>query len=161
MKWLPIVVAIVSLVACGGGCGSSDASSLTAPMPRPPANISGSYSATISASSTCATSLPTATRVLNYIANITQTGTAVQGHLLADVIWNSVTVIGTVSGETVNFSSFSLSENDTGGGIALVTTGTANVAADGSITGTLSGTYGTPSGQGCNAVNHRLQMVKR
>jgi hypothetical protein len=161
MKWLPIVVAIVSSVACGGGCGSSNASTLTAPAPGPPANIGGSYNATITASSTCSSSLPAATRVLNYIANITQTGTAVRGQLLANVIWNSVTIVGTVSGQTVNFSSFSFSENDTGGGVALVATGTANVAADGSIAGTLSGTYGTPPEAGCNAVNHQLEMVKR
>jgi hypothetical protein len=49
----------------------------------------------------------------------------------------------------------------TGGGVALATTGTAHVAADGSITGALSGTYHTPSGTSGNAVNHHLQMVRR
>jgi hypothetical protein len=116
---------------------------------------------TITASSTCSANLPSATRVLNYVANISQTGAAVQVTLLAHVIWNTVTVSGTVSGQTITFSNFSFSEITTGGGVALGTTGTANVAADGSITGTLSGTYLTPSGTNCNAVSHQIQMVKR
>ena len=128
---------------------------------RPPANIAGSYNATITASSTCAANLPAETRVLNYVANVAQTGTSVQVALLAHVIWNSVTVTGTVSGQTINFSSFSFSEITTAGGVALASTGTANVAADGSITGTLSGTYQTSSGTSCNAGNHQIQMVKR
>jgi hypothetical protein len=155
MKRLAIAMAIGSVMACGG-------SSPTAPTaPAPPANIAGSYNATIGASSTCSANLPVATRVLNYVANITQTGTAVQVQLLAHVIWNNVTVTGTVSGQTVTFSSFSFSENDTGGGVAVVATGTGNVAADGTITGTLSGTYGTPSGSNCNAGNHQMVLVKR
>jgi hypothetical protein len=77
------------------------------------------------------------------------------------VIFNSATITGTVSGQTITLSTFSFSEITTGGGVALVTTGTANVAADGSITGTLSGTYQTPSGTNCNAANHQIQMVKR
>ena len=117
--------------------------------------------ATITASSTCAANLPSETPVLNYVANVTQTGAAVQVQLLAHVIRNSVTVTGTVSGQTVTFSNFSFSEITTANGVALVATGTANVAADGSITGTLSGTYQTPSGTSCNAGNHQIQMVKR
>jgi hypothetical protein len=155
MKWVAIATAIASLVACGGG------SSPTAPTPAPPANIAGSYTATIGASSTCSANLPIETRVLHYVANVTQTGAAIQVELLAHVIWNTVTVTGTVSGQTINFSSFSFSEISTGGGVAMVATGTANVASDGTITGTLSGTYGTPSGSSCNAANHQMQMVKR
>ena len=45
--------------------------------------------------------------------------------------------------------------------MALVATGTATVAADGSITGTLSGADQTPSGTSGNAGNHQIQMVKR
>ena len=154
MTRLAIAMAIGSVMACSGG------STPTAPTPAN-ANIAGSYNATITASSTCSANLPSATRMLNYVANVTQTGAAVNVQLLAHVIWNNVTVSGTVSGQTINFSSFSFSENDTGGGIALVATGTGNVAADGTIAGTLSGTYGTPSGSNCNAGNHQVQMVKR
>ena len=154
MTWLAIAMAIGSVMACGG--------SPTAPTPSAtPANIAGSYSATIGASSTCSANLPPETRVLHYVANIAQTGAAVQVQLLAHVIWNSVTVTGTVSGQTITFSSFSFSENDTGGGVALVATGTGNVAADGTITGTLRGTYGTLSGSTCSAGNHQIAMVKR
>ena len=86
------------------------------------------------------------------------TGAAVQVQLLAG--GSTVTVSGTVSGQTVNFPSFSFSGVGRGAGVALVATGgNANVAADGSIAGTLSGTYQTPSGS-CNAANHQLQMVK-
>ena len=151
MKWLASAIAIGSLMACGGG-------SPTAPTP---ANIAGSYDATIGVSSTCSANLPPETRVLHYVANIAQTGAAVQVQLLAHVIWNNVTVNGTVSGQTINFSTFSFSENTTAGGVALASTGIANVAADGSITGTLSGTFQTPSGGNCNAVNHPMHMAKR
>jgi hypothetical protein len=153
MKRLAIAMAIGSLVGCGGG------SSPTAPTP--PANIAGSYDLSIGASSTCSANLPIETRVLHYVANVSQTGAAFNVQLLAHVIWNSAIITGTVSGQTVTFSTFSFSENDTGGGVALATTGTANVATDGLITGTLSGTYQTPSGSSCNAANHQLHMVKR
>ena len=158
MKWLAIATVIGSLVACGGRSGSTP----TAPTPPPTnANIAGSYDASIAPSSTCSANLPVDTRVLNYVANITQTGAAIQVQLLAHVIWNTVTVSGTVSGQTVNFSSFSFSEITTAGGVALAATGTASVAADGSILGTLSGTFQTPSGTNCNAVNHQVVLVRR
>ena len=162
MKWLPIAAVIGSFTACGGSGGRSPTAATPAPTPAPTnVNIAGSYNATITASSTCSANLPSETRVLTYVANVTQTDAAVSVQLLAHVIWNTVTVSGTVSGQAVNFSSFSFSEITTANGIALVATGTANVAADGSITGTLSGTYQTPSGTSCNAGNHQIQMVKR
>ncbi len=152
MKRLAIATAIGSLMACGGS------SSPTAPTN---ANIVGSYDLTITASSTCSANLPSETRVLKYVANITQTGAAFNLSLLGHVSFNSATTTGTVSGQTITFSTFSFNETTTGGGVALVTTGTANVAADGSIAGTLSGTYQTPSGANCNVSNHQVQMVKR
>ena len=157
MKRLAIAMAIGSLMACGAG------SSPTAPTSAPtaPANIAGSYDLSIGASSTCSANLPVDTRVLHYVANVSQTGAAFNVQLLAHVTWNNVVVTGTVSGQTITFSTFSFSENDTGGGVALATTGTANVAADGSITGTLSGTYQTPSGSICNAANHQFHMARR
>lgn len=155
MKWMTIAAVVGSLTACSGE------SSPTAPTPAPPANIAGSYTATITASSSCSANLPPATRMLIYLASISQTGAAVQVQLQAHVIWNNQAVGGTVSGQTINFSSFSFSEVSTAGGIALVATGTANVAADGSITGTLSGTYQAASGTSCNAVNHQIQMTRR
>jgi methenyltetrahydromethanopterin cyclohydrolase len=156
MKWPAVAMAIGSFMACGRG------SSPTAPtLAATPANIAGYYDASIGVSSTCSANLPAETRVLHYVANIIQTGAAVQLQLLAEVIWNTVTVTGTVSGQTVNFSSFSFSEISTAGGIALVATGTANIAPDGSITGTLSGTYQTPSGANCNAANHPFHLAKR
>jgi hypothetical protein len=153
---LAMAMAIGSAVACGG---ASDGSSPTAPTP--PANIAGSYDVSIGASSTCSANLPVDTRVLNYAANVSQTGAAFNVQLLAHVIWNSAVVTGTVSGQTLTFSTFSFSENDTGGGVAMATTGTANVGSDGLITGTLSGTYQTPSGSSCNAAHHQLHMAKR
>jgi hypothetical protein len=155
MKRLAIAAAIGSLMACGG-CGGG--SSPTAPAT--PANIAGPYGATITASSTCSANLPAAAWVLGFFATITQTGAAAQVQLVAHVAGApSATVSATVSGQTVNFPSFSLSEA-MGAGAALVASGNANVAADGSITGTLSGTYQTPSGSSCNSANHQLKMVK-
>jgi hypothetical protein len=163
MRRLAMAAAIGSLIACGGGSGESSPTAPTAAATPAPtnANIGGSYDVTLTASSTCSANLPSDTRVLKYVANVTQTGTAVQVQLLAHVIWNTVTVNGTVSGQTINFSTFSFSEITTANGIALASTGSANVGADGSITGTLSGTYQTPSGTNCNAGNHQIQMVKR
>jgi hypothetical protein len=155
MKRLATAVAIGSLLACSGG-----SSGPTAPTPpAAPANIAGPYEATVTASSTCSANLPSATRALQYSAEVLQTGTAVQVQLIAHGVVGTVTVSGTVSGQTVNFPSFSVSET-VGRGAALVASGNANVTADGSITGTLSGTYQTPSGLSCNAANHQLQMVK-
>ena len=154
MKRLAIAMAIGSLMAC------SDGSSPTAPTPpAPPANVAGPYNATITASSNCSANLPSETRVLNYAADVSQTGAAVQMQLVAHGVAGTVTVSGTVSGQTVNFPSFSVSQT-MGRGAALVASGNGNVAADGSITGTLSGTYQTPSGSSCNAANHQLEMVK-
>ena len=154
-KWMAIAAAIGSLTACGGGSSS--------PTPTPaaaPANIAGPYGANIIASSTCSANLPSETRTLGFLATITQTGAAVQVQLIAHAPGApSSTVSGTVSGQTVSFASFSLS-NTMGRGAALVASANASVGANGSITGALSGTYQTPSGSSCNAVNHQLEMVK-
>ena len=154
-KWLAIASAIGALTACGGG------SSSTPTAPSAPANIAASYAATITASSTCSANLPTETRALDFAANITQSGAAVQVQLIAHVPGvPEVTFSGTVSGQTVTFPSFSFTA-DMGRGAALAASGSANVATNGlSITGTLSGTYQTSSGGSCNSANHQLQMVK-
>jgi hypothetical protein len=153
MKRLAIATAILSLTACGGG------SSPTASTP--PANIAGPYSATITASSTCSANLPTETRVLDFFATFTQSGAAVQVQLIAHVPGApEVTFSGAVSGQTVNFPSFSITA-PMGRGAALAASGNANVAANGlSITGTLNGAYQTSSGASCNAANHQLQLTK-
>ena len=151
-----LAMALGTLMACGMACGGG--STPTAPTN---ANVSGSYDLTITASSTCSGNLPSETRVLTYVATVTQTGAAVQVTLQGHVIFNSVTISGTVSGQTINFSAFSVSEITTGDGVALTTTGTANVAANGTIAGTLNGTYQTTAGSNCNAANHQIQMVKR
>ena len=152
-KWLAIATAIGSLMACSGG------SSPTAPTP-PPANIAGPYSATITAASTCSANLPFP--VLGFAATVTQSGTAIQAELVAHAPGApSGTVSGTVSGQTVNFPSFSLTEA-MGRGAALVASGNVNVASGGlSMTGTLSGTFQTPFGPICNSTNHQLEMVKQ
>src|SRR5688572_17154475 len=145
-KWLAIATAVGSLAACGGG-----SSGPTAPT-APPANIAGPYSATITAASTCSANLPFP--VLAFAATITQTGAAVQVQLVAHAPGApSGTVSGTVSGQTVNFASFSLTEA-MGRGAALAASGNASVATSGlSITGTLSGTFQGPSGLSCNSTN--------
>jgi hypothetical protein len=151
MTRLAIAMAIGSLMACGG-CGSSAA-------PTPPANVAGEYNATITASASCSANLPDAARVLKYPATVTQTGAAVQVKLVHHQ-GSTVTLTGTVSGQTINFASFALGENMTEGLAALVATGKANVAADSSIAGTLSGTYQTASGTSCNAADHQLQLQR-
>jgi hypothetical protein len=154
MKWMTIAAVIGSLTACSGD------DSPTAPT-APPANIAGSYDTTITAASTCSANLPTETRALLFLSEITQTGAAVQVKLIAKVPGvPEVTFSGTVSGQTVTFPSFSFTQT-MGRGAALAASGSANVAANGlSITGTLNGTYQTSSGSSCNAANHQLQLVK-
>ena len=157
-KWLAITTVIGSLVACGRGGSSSP---IAPTPPAPPANIAGPYSANIIASSTCSANLPSETRTLGFFATITQTGPAVQVQLVAHVPGApSATVSGTVSGQTVTFPSFPLTEA-MGRGATLVASGNVNVASGGlSMTGTLTGTFQTPSGSSCNAANHQLEMVK-
>ena len=151
MRWLAIALAIGSLVACSGSSSAPTA---------PPANIAGPYAATITAASSCSANLPFP--ILGFTATITQTGTAVQLELLAHAPGApSGTVSGAVSGQTVNFPSFSLSEA-MGRGATLAASGNVNVAGGGlSITGTLSGTFQTPSGLSCNAANHQLELIKQ
>ena len=154
MKPLVIAMALGPLMA-SGGCGSSTAA------PTPPANIAASYDVTVTASSTCSANLPAEAWALNFLANMTQTGAAVQVQLIAKVPGvPEVAFPGTVSGQTVTFPSFSFTAA-MGRGAALAASGSANVAANGlSMTGTLNGTYQTPSGANCNAANHQLQLVK-
>ena len=156
MKRLAIAIAIGSLTACSGGSGGS-----TPTAPTPPGNIAASYAATVTASSTCSANLPAEARALDFFATITQNGAAVQVQLIAHVPGvPEVTFSGTVSGQTVNFPSFSFTQA-MGRGAALAASVNANVAANGlSITGTLNGTYQTSSGASCNAANHQLQLVK-
>jgi hypothetical protein len=99
--------------------------------------------------------------MLGFFATVTQTGSAVQVNLLAHAPGApSGTVSGTVSGQAVTFASFPLTA-DMGRGAALVASATGNVATGGlKITGTLSGTFQTPSGLSCNAANHQLEMIK-
>jgi len=153
---LAIATALGTLMSWGMACGGG--STPTAPTP---ANVAGSYDLTITASSTCSGNLPSETRVLQYVANVTQTGAAVQVTLQGHVIFNSVTISGTVSGQAINFSTFAVNEITESDGVVLTTTGTANVGADGSINGILSGTYQTTSGTNCNTGSHQIQMVKR
>jgi len=151
MKRLAIAMAIGSVMACGG-CGSSAA-------PTPPPNVAGEYTATITAAATCSALLPATAWVLKYPATVTQTGTAVQVKLTQHQ-GSTVTVTGTLAGQTINFASFSLTENMPEGVVSLAAAGKADVAADGLIAGTLNGSYQTPSGATCNAANHELQLKR-
>lgn len=151
-QWLAIATAIGSLTACSGDSPTA---------PTAPANIAGSYSATVTASSSCSVNLPAEARALQFLANITQTGAAVQVQLIAHVPGApEATLSGTVSGHTVNLPSFAFTQT-MGRGAALAASANASVAANGlSITGTLNGAYQASSGASCNAANHQLQLLK-
>ena len=157
-----LAAAIGSLVSCDG----SPTPPTPTPTPTPtPANIAGSYDLTLIASSTCSQNLPPATRNLKYIANVTQTGSLNTLFIVTlsanSVVFGEVVISGGIIGQELKFGGFSFSEQTTGGGIALVATGAATVAADGSINGLLNGIYLTPSGASCNSTVHQIQMVKR
>ena len=153
MNWLAIATAIGSLTACDGG-----SSTPTAPT-VPPAQVAGPYAATVTAASTCAANVPFP--ILGFSATVTQNGSAIQVELIAHAPGTpSGTVSGTVSGQTVNFTSFPLSEA-MGRGATLAASGNLNVATGGlTITGTLNGTFKTPSGLSCTSTNHQLELVK-
>ena len=155
MKWLAIPAVIGSLITFGGCSGDSPTA------PSAPANIAASYATTITASSTCSANLPNEIRALDFLANISQTGAAVQMQLIAHVPGvPEVTLSGTVSGNTVSFPSFTFTQT-MGRGAALAASANANVAANGlTMTGTLNGSYQTSSGASCNAANHQIQFVK-
>src|SRR5689334_4055771 len=150
-KFVAIATIIGSLTACSS-------SSPTAPS-VPPANIAGSYSLTMTAASSCAANLPFP--ILGFGATITQTGSAVQAQLSAHAPGTPTgTITGTVTGQTVTFSSFPLTEA-MGRGATLTGSGNLTVASNGlTMTGTLSGTFQTPSGLSCNSTSHQLEMVK-
>jgi hypothetical protein len=151
-KRLAIAMAIGLLTACGDSGPTA---------PTTPANVAASYATKITASSTCSANLPTETHALDFLADITQTGSAVQVKLIAHVPGvPENTFSGSVSGQTVTFPAFTFTQA-MGRGAALTASGTASVAANGlSITGTLNGNYQTSSGASCNAANHQIQMVK-
>jgi hypothetical protein len=92
------------------------------------------------------------------VSQVTQTGAAVQMRLESHQ-GDTVTVSGTVSGQTVTFPSVSLGER-MGRGATLAASGSANVVSANQVSGTLNGTYQTPSGSSCNAANHQFEMVK-
>ena len=149
MKWLVIGTAVASVMACGGSPSA----------PTPPANIAGSYNASVTASATCSANLPSETRVLNYAAEVSQTGATAVVQFIPHG-GSAVTASATVSGQTINFPSMSLSGTTGAGAVSIVATGTANVDANGEIAGTLSGTYQLASGTNCNATNHQIQWKK-
>jgi hypothetical protein len=139
--------------------GSLMACSNSSPAePTPPANIAGSYNATITASSTCA-SVPSAARELALGAEVSQTGAA------ANVVFNPhggnpVTVAGTVSGQTISFPSLSISGSQSGNAMSIAAAAsTGNVGAGGVITAPLNGTY-QGAGASCTAGDHQLHMKR-
>lgn len=152
-KWLAITTVIGSLVGCGDSGGGPTAPTV------PPASVAGSYSLTITAASSCAANLPFP--ILGFAATVTQTGSAIQVQLIGHAPGAPTgAVSGTVAGQTVNFATFPLTEA-MGRGATLAASGNASVGTGGlKITGTLNGTFQTPSGSSCNAANHQFELVK-
>jgi hypothetical protein len=159
-----IVALVATAIAASTACGAADPTTPTTPVVPTPANIAGSYDLTIAASQTCSQNLPVAARTLKYVANITQTGslnTLFIMNLSGDVAFGDVIISGGITENVLKIAQFSFSEKTTGGGIAMIATGTAVVASDGSITGTLSGIFQTPSAATCNSTAHGIQLTKR
>ena len=150
MKRLAIVIGIGSLIGCRGGDNGT--------APTPPANVAGPYEVHVTASSSCSANLPADARSLLFISTVTQAGASIQMELVGHQ-GGMANVSGTVSGRTVSFPSLSLSET-MGRGATFTGSGTADVGTNGSLTGTLNGTYQTPAGSSCTAANHQLEMIK-
>ena len=164
IRSMVLAAAIGSLMACSGSSPTPPSPTPT-PTPTPtPANIAGAYDLTLIASTTCSANLPAETRILKYVATIVQTGTLNTLFIITlsgDVVFGDVIISGGITGQELKFGGFTFSEKTTAGGIALVATGNAVVAANGSITGTLSGIYQTPSGATCSSSQHQLVLVKK
>jgi hypothetical protein len=164
MKRSILSAAIATAIGSSMACGSSPTNPTPAPTPTP-ANIAGSYELTLVASSTCSENLPPETRLLKYVADITQTGTLNNLMIMTlsaeGVAFGEVIISGAITGQEIKITQFVFSEKTTGGGIAMLATGTAIVAPNGSITGTLSGIYQTPSGASCNSTVHQIGLVKK
>jgi hypothetical protein len=124
MKRLAIGMAIGYLMACDGCDGGSRSTA-----PTPPANVAGDFAATVTASASCSSNLPAGAWVLKYAATDTKTGAAVEVKLTHHQ-GSTVTVTGTLSGQTINFPSLSFTENMRGGVVAPAATGKAHIAAD-------------------------------
>ena len=154
MKRLAIAMAIGSLMGCGGGSDSGSSPTTS----TPPANIAGPYNVHVTASSICSASLPAEARTLLFVTTVNQTGAAVQMELVGHQ-GGTATVSGTVSGQTVSFPTFSLGAS-AGRGATLAASGSVSVGSNGTLAGTLDGTYQTPSGTSCIAANHELRMVR-
>ncbi len=164
--WAVLVLMVGSSMACSGNSPTVPTPTPTpTPTPAPtPANVAGNYDMTLIASSTCSDNLPAATRLLKYTANINQTGTLNTLFIMTlsgDVSFGEVLIAGGIDGQTLKINQFTFSEKTTGGGIAILATGTATVAANGTITGTLSGVYQTPLGASCNSTVHQIGLVKK
>jgi hypothetical protein len=164
MKRAMVFAAISMAIGSFMGCGSSSPTTPTTPTTPTPANIAGAYDLTLAASQTCSQNLPAATRTLKYVANITQTGalnTLFIMTLSGDVAFGDVIISGGITGQELKIAQFAFSEKTTGGGIAMIATGTAAVNADGAITGTLSGIFQTPLGATCTSSTHGIQLIKK
>ena len=108
--------------------------------------------------------MPAATRTLTYGANVQQTGTFNTLFIMTlsgNVTFGNALITGGIIGQELKFGTFNISESTTGGGIAVIGNATAIVAADGTITGTISGVFQTPSGSTCASSAHQLKLVKK
>jgi hypothetical protein len=168
IRLVALAATLSSLIACGSSTVPTPNPTPTpTPTPTlPPALIAGSYDLTITAASICSANLPVATRTLTYTANITQTGTLNTLFIItlsgSNVTFGQVIISGGIIGQELKFGAFQFSDQTTGGGISLVANANGIiVAANGAITGTLSGTLQTPTGASCTSSVHQLALVKK
>ena len=171
------VVGLVILMGCGGG-GSSPTAPTTsvatpptpAPTPTPTpttANIAGSYDLVFTASSSCASNLPMALRVVRYVATITQSGSQFQTSLSGGSFTSS-TFTGNVVGQMIDRLSIIVGDTSfvaaIGGALFIASTsGSGTVSPAGAINGTFNGRFDQLLGGGgsCNAFDHQFQLTRR
>jgi hypothetical protein len=172
-----ILAAATSVSACGGGSASPTAPTSTtppptsttplppAPVPTPPpaapANIAGTYNLVLTASSSCAASLPAAGRVVRYVATVTQSGSQFQASLTGST-FSTALFQGTVAGQTVTLSVVGIGDLNIGTiGLVITGRGTATVGTGGTISGTFDGSFNNLAGNSCNAFDHQFQLMRR
>lgn len=157
------LVVVLTLAAFGcGGASSPTAPGGTPPPPAGPAQISGAYTFTYTASAACAAQLPADFRSRAYQATITQTDAQFAVNLAGD--FSGAVFTGTVSGTRVSFT-WAFAERVSGGflvGPAFTASGTvAGSAIQGTMSGTLQFNPLSGANRACTAADHAWSFTRR
>lgn len=173
MKDLALLL-LLAVIGCGGD--SKTPSTPTAPTSSTPANIAGTYTLVLEASTACpgGSNFPSRVRQRVYTATVTQSGTQLAVNLtrapdtgpemsLGDVSSNLTS--GVVSGNSISFT-FAFTENITGAGFAnseiITVYGVSGEVPVATLAGQWNGYIAyIATNTTCNAANHGFSFRRR